>query len=123
MSARHQRQKKVPRMLAIDIDRPEGDQDLERRRELRTFLIDCRSRIAPVDVGLPRTTRRQVPGLRRGEVAEIIGVTTDWYRAFESGRPVRVSPRFVSRLAGAFGLEPAQKLKLFCLAFGELYGL
>jgi hypothetical protein len=110
-------------MLAMDIDRPEGGLDLERRRELRTFLIQCRSRIAPVDVGLPRTTRRQVPGLRRGEVAEIIGVTTDWYRAFESGRSVRVSPRFVSRLANAFQLEPAQKLKLLCLAFAEFYRL
>src|ERR1700735_3641634 len=110
-------------MLALDIDREEGELDLERRRELRTFLIECRSRIAPVDVGLPRTTRRQVPGLRRGEVAEIIGVTTDWYRAFESGRPVRVSPQFVSRLANAFRLEPAKKLQLFCLAFAEMYRL
>jgi Helix-turn-helix domain len=110
-------------MLAIDMDRPKGDVDLERRRELRTFLVECRARIAPVDIGLPRTARRQVPGLRRGEVAEIIGVTTDWYRAFESGRPVRVSTQFVSRLANAFRLEPPQKLKLFCLAFAEMYRL
>jgi hypothetical protein len=108
-------------MLAIDTDRPGGDPDFERRRELRIFLIKCRSRIAPVDIGLPRTARRQVPGLRRGEVAEIAGVTTDWYRAFESGRPVRVSPRFVSRLANALQLKPPQELELFCLAFAEMY--
>jgi hypothetical protein len=108
-------------MFAIDIDRPEGGPDFERRRELRTFLIKCRSRIAPVDIGLPPTARRQVPGLRRGEVAEIAGVTTDWYRAFESGRPVRVSPQFVSRLANALQLDLPQQLELFCLAFAEMY--
>src|ERR1700688_3648245 len=109
--------------LAYDVGPLEGDIDLERRHELRKFLVERRAGLTPMDIGLPRTLRRQVPGLRRGEVAEVIGVTTDWYRAFECGRPVRVSPQFVSRLAGAFGLEPTQKLKLFCLAFAELYGL
>jgi hypothetical protein len=110
-------------MFAYDVDRPEDDLDLERRRELRTFLLDCRARLTPADLGLPRTPRRQVPGLRRGEVAEVIGVTTDWYRAFESGRPVRVSPQFVSRLARALNLTRAQELRLFRLAFVEMYRL
>ena len=110
-------------MLAFDIDRPGRDLDLERRRELRTFLMHCRARVAPDDLGLPSTRRRRVPGLRRGEVAEVVGVTTDWYRALESGRPVRVSPQFVSRLAKAFQLTPAQELKLFRLAFVEMYRL
>ena len=110
-------------MVAYDVDRSEPDPDLERRRELRIFLREHRSRVTPVDVGLPRTGRRQVPGLRRGEVAEVIGVTTDWYRAFESGRPVRVSPQFVSRLARALNLTRAQELTLFRLAFVEMYHL
>ena len=110
-------------MLAYDIDRLEGDLDLERRRELRTFLLECRARLMPIDIGLPHTPRRQVPGLRRGEVAEVIGVTTDWYRAFESRRPVRVSPQFVSRLARVLNLSRAQELTLFRLAFVEMYRL
>jgi hypothetical protein len=110
-------------MLAYDSDRAEDDLDLARRRELRTFLLGCRARVTPVDVGLPHTSRRQVPGLRRGEVAEVIGVTTDWYRAFESGRPVRVSPQFVSRLARALNLTPANELTLFRLSFVEMYRL
>lgn len=110
-------------MLAYDVDCPEGDLDFERRRELRTFLLDRRARVTPMELGLPRTARRQVPGLRRAEVAEVIGVTTDWYRAFESGRPVRVSPQFVSRLARALNLTPAQELTLFRLAFVEMYRL
>jgi hypothetical protein len=110
-------------MLACDVDRHEDDLDLERRRKLRTFLLEHRARVTPVDIGLHVTQRRQVPGLRRGEVAEVIGVTTDWYRAFESGRPVRVSPQFVSRLAKALNLTRAQELTLFRLAFVEMYRL
>ena len=110
-------------MVAYDVDRSEPDPDLERRRELRTFLLERRGRVTPVDIGLPRTQRRQVPGLRREEVAEVIGVTTDWYRAFESGRPVRVSPQFVSRLARVLNLSRAQELTLFRLAFVEMYRL
>jgi hypothetical protein len=97
--------------------------DQERRRQLRTFLMGCRSRLAPPQVGLPYTGRRQVQGLRRGEVAELVGVTVDWYRHFESGRPVRVSPQFVARLARALRLERTQELTLFRLAFREMYRL
>jgi hypothetical protein len=85
-------------MLTFEADLLKSEPDLERRRQLRVFLIDTRSRLDPDDVGLPHTKRRRVPGLRRGEVAELIGVTVDWYRWFECGRPVRVSPQFVSRL-------------------------
>jgi hypothetical protein len=100
-----------------------SDLDLERRRELRTFLMQCRSRLDPLAVGLPFTRRRRVRGLRRGEVAELIGVTVDWYRHFESGRPVRVSPQFVARLSRALRLTPLDAMTLFGLAFPEMYSL
>jgi hypothetical protein len=95
--------------------------DAERRRELRTFLIRTRSRLEPSEVGLPCTKRRRVPGLRRGEVAELIGVTTDWYRWFECGRPVRVSLHFVSRLIAALRLSGYEALALYRLAIPEMY--
>jgi len=110
-------------MLAYEVDHLGSELDSERRRELRSFLINCRSRLAPVELGLPRTPRRRVQGLRRGEVAELIGVTVDWYRHFESGRPVRVSPQFVSRLARALRLERNQEMTLFRLSFLEMYHL
>ena len=97
--------------------------DQERRHKLRTFLMSCRSRLAPGEVGLPTTARRNVQGLRRGEVAELIGVSVEWYRYFESGRPVRVSPQFVARLARALRLEQSQQMTLFRLAFLEMYRL
>lgn len=103
------------------IDPDVADLDAERRQELRTFLMSTRSRLEPEDVGLPRTNRRRVPGLRRGEVAELIGVTVDWYRWFESGRPVRVSPQFVSRLISALRLGELEALALYRLAIPEMY--
>jgi|GEM_PF-4707965 hypothetical protein len=57
------------------LDLETSDLDEERRRELRAFLMDARSRFGPGDVGLPATKRRRVLGLRRGEVAELIGVS------------------------------------------------
>ena len=101
----------------------ESDEDRDRRTELRSFLIECRARINPVELGLPSTPRRRVQGLRRGEVAELVEVSVDWYRALESGRPVRVSPQFVSRLASALRLGPAQTMTLFRLSFPEIYRL
>jgi hypothetical protein len=56
-------------------------------------------------------------------VAELVGVTVDWYRYFESGRPVRVSPRFVSRLAKVLRLPPPLEMTLFRLSFMEMYHL
>ncbi len=93
----------------------------ERRTELKTFLTVCRSRLKPQDVGLPVTGRRRVEGLRREEIAELVGVSTDWYRWFESGRPVRVSVLFLARLSDAFRLDPIERIALFCLALPELY--
>jgi hypothetical protein len=110
-------------MLDYEADRLGSERDNERRRELRAFLTNCRSRLAPAEIGLPSTARRRVKGLRRDEVAELIGVTSDWYRFFESGRPVRVSPQFVSRLAKALRLQPRQEMTLFRLSFLEMYHL
>jgi hypothetical protein len=110
-------------MVDYDYDPLESDTDVERRRELRTYLMGCRSRLAPQELGLPATGRRRVQGLRRGEVAEMVGVTVDWYRSFESGRPVRVSPQFVSRLSRALRIPQDQQLMLFRLSLPEIYQL
>ncbi|HTV74323.1 MAG TPA: helix-turn-helix transcriptional regulator [Candidatus Acidoferrales bacterium] len=85
--------------------------------------MNCRSHIDPAELGLPQTTRRRVAGLRRGEVAELVGVTVDWYRSFESGRAVRVSLQFVARLSKALRLNAAEQFALFRLAFPEIYHL
>ena len=99
------------------------DADFERRNRLRSFLMDCRSRLMPTELGLPQTSRRRTQGLRRSEVAELIGVSLNWYSLFESGREIRVSPGFVSRLASALRLEPHEERTLFSLAIFEIYRL
>lgn len=97
------------------------DLDLARREQLRSFLMERRSRLTPAEVGLPALSRRRVPGLRRQEVAELIGSSEDWYRWFESGRPISVSPRFLSRLSDVLRLDPRDQVTLYRLAFPELY--
>jgi transcriptional regulator with XRE-family HTH domain len=97
------------------------DADRERRAELRSFLTKIRSDLRPQDVGLPSSSHRRVPGLRRQEVAELVGVSEDWYRWFESGRPISVSPRFIAGLAKALRLNPFDEVGLYRLALPELY--
>ncbi len=110
-------------MLALEVDYLHIQEDVPRRQQLREFLIKSRSRVDPAEFGLPRTARRRVAGLRRGEVAELVGVTVDWYRSFESGRAVRVSPQLVARLSRALRLSAAGQLALFRLALPEIYHL
>jgi transcriptional regulator with XRE-family HTH domain len=95
--------------------------DGERLVNLRAFLVEWRSRLRPADVGLPATERRRVVGLRREEVAELAGVSSDWYRWFESGRPIRVSTPFLAKLSQALRLNAREQRTLYHLALPELY--
>ena len=95
--------------------------DCERRLELRSFLTQMRSKLRPEEVGLPQSNHRRVPGLRRQEVAELVGVSEDWYRWFESGRPISVSPKFLARLGEALRMTPFDQVALYRLALPELY--
>lgn len=95
--------------------------DEQRRRHLRLFLMECRSRVHPDNVGLPNTRRRRTAGLRRDEVAELIGVSSDWYRRLESGRDIRFSPQIVARLARILLMTPYEEFTLFTLTVPELY--
>jgi hypothetical protein len=97
------------------------DLDEGRRARLKVFLVNCRSRLAPADVGLPQTQRRRVPGLRRDEVAELVGVSSDWYRWFESGRPIRVSVQFLAKLSRVLRLSALEQIGVYHLAFPEVY--
>lgn len=87
--------------------------------ELSTFLRDARARIRPAAAGVSGAGRRRVPGLRRAEVAELAGISDDWYRRFESGR-ARLSLPAMSRLADALRLSDAERARLFALARPEL---
>lgn len=86
-----------------------------KREELAAFLRTHRNRIAPEDVGLPRGTRRRLPGLRREEVARLSGVGVTWYTWLEQAKNIRVSAHFLHRLSIALKLDDAERKHLFVL--------
>ena len=77
-----------------------------RHAELATFLRACRAGLKPEDVGLIAPPgRRNTPGLRREEVAQISGVGVTWYTWLEQGRPITTSAHVVDAVARAFHLD------------------
>ena len=71
--------------------------------ELADFLRSRRSRIDPPPNFA--STRRRTQGLRREEVAERAGISTDWYVRLEQGRAVKPSHQTVEALARALQLN------------------
>lgn len=93
-------------------------EEAERHRVLRAFLMSRRARLRPSDVGLPETGRRRTPGLRREEVAQLAGLSTEWYTLFEMAKDTRVSQRAIGAIAAALRLTPAEHKHLQQLASG-----
>jgi hypothetical protein len=94
--------------------------DAKRRQELRAFLMSRRARLQPADVGLPDTPRRRTPGLRREEVAQLAGLSTEWYTLFEMAKDTGVSQRTIDAVSSALKLTPAEQKHLYQLATGTL---
>lgn len=85
---------------------------VRRRRDLANFLLSRRERALPSSPG----KRRRVRGLRREEVAELAGISASWYTWLEQGRPIRVSPETLLRLASALQLDRDETEQLYILA-------
>lgn len=83
---------------------------------LGDYLRSRRARIRPQDVGLPEYGRRRVPGLRREEVAQLAGVSVDYYIRLEQGRGPRPSRQVLSGLARALMLSGDERDYLFRMA-------
>ena len=88
-------------------------------KEIRDFLMSRRERLQPEDVGLPRGTRRRVPGLRREEVATLAGVSIDYYVQVERGQMNGVSDEVLAAIARALQLDDTERAHLFDLARGS----
>ncbi|NGO73430.1 helix-turn-helix domain-containing protein [Streptomyces boncukensis] len=89
------------------------------RRALGTFLRARRGRVAPEQVGIAPGRRRRVRGLRREELAQLAGISVDYYVRLEQGRANQPSPEVLDALAGALGLGPAERRHLATLAEGR----
>ena len=83
------------------------------RSELADFLKTRRARLAPADVGLKgELARRRVPGLRREELAQLAGVSVDYYTRLEQGRSRSASVDVLDALATALQLDDAERAHL-----------
>jgi len=87
-----------------------------RRDELGRFLRDRRSRVTPVDVGLPTGPNRRVMGLRREEVATLAGVGVSWYTMLENGTAVGASTETLLAIAHALRLSGDERDYLLRMA-------
>ncbi|CAM5382335.1 MULTISPECIES: helix-turn-helix transcriptional regulator [Streptomyces] len=89
------------------------------RAELADFLRRGRARLAPSDVGLTPGSRRRTPGLRREEVAQLAGMSVDYYTRLEQSRGPRPSRQMLTALARALRLTDDERDHLFHLAGEE----
>ncbi|WP_405582440.1 helix-turn-helix transcriptional regulator [Streptomyces sp. NBC_01092] len=89
------------------------------RAELADFLRRGRARLAPSDVGLAPGARRRTAGLRREEVAQLAGMSVDYYTRLEQARGPRPSRQMLTALARALRLTADERDHLFHLADEE----
>ncbi|MGK8505368.1 helix-turn-helix domain-containing protein [Nocardia asiatica] len=78
---------------------------MSNRAELAAFLRTRRGRLRPSDVGLPELGARRTPGLRRQEVAQLAGISVDYYIRVEQARGSKPSRQVLSALARALMLS------------------
>ncbi|WP_431043642.1 helix-turn-helix domain-containing protein [Streptomyces sp. P1-3] len=77
--------------------------------EINAFLTSRRAALDPDSVGLPEgVTRRRVRGLRREEVAQLAGISVDYYTRIEQGRAHAISDAVLDAVARALRLTPAE---------------
>jgi transcriptional regulator with XRE-family HTH domain len=86
------------------------------RDALAEFLRRRREALKPIDVGLPVGARRRTAGLRREEVAQLTGMSVDYYGRLEQARGPQPSPQMLRALARALRLTDDETDHLYRLA-------
>ncbi|RSO13471.1 transcriptional regulator [Streptomyces sp. WAC 06783] len=77
--------------------------------EIRAFLKARRAALDPAELGLPDgITRRRVRGLRREEVAQLAGISVDYYTRIEQGRANAISEPVLDAIERALRLTAAE---------------
>jgi transcriptional regulator with XRE-family HTH domain len=90
---------------------------MDNRDEVKAFLRSRRAKLSPEQAGLTAYNRnRRVPGLRRGEVADLAGVSVEYYARLERGDLSGVSESVLDALARALQLDEAERAHLAVLA-------
>lgn len=83
------------------------------RDQLADFLRHRRENLRPEDVSLVPGARRRVDGLRRGEVADLAGMSADYYTRLEQARGPQPSVQMLASLARALRLTRDERDHLF----------
>ena len=91
---------------------------IKSRAGLADFLQSRRARLHPEQFDFPAFQRRRTPGLRREELAQLVGVGVSWYTWLEQGRDIQVSDQVLERLASILQLNKEERRHLFLLAQG-----
>jgi transcriptional regulator with XRE-family HTH domain len=85
--------------------------------EVKAFLSSRRAKLSPEQAGLTGFHRnRRVPGLRRSEVADLAGVSVEYYAQLERGNLAGASEAVLDAIARALRLDEAEHQHLTDLA-------
>ena len=87
------------------------------KTDLRVFLTEHRALVTPAMAGLPaKGLPRRVPGLRRDEIARLLGVATDYYADLERGLlPAAPETSLQDLLSEVLALSPNDRQRLSLL--------
>ncbi|WSQ09381.1 helix-turn-helix transcriptional regulator [Streptomyces sp. NBC_01231] len=89
---------------------------MDNRAEVSAFLKSRRAKITPEQAGMPVYGQRRVPGLRRGEVAMLAGMSVEYYTRLERGNLTGVSDSVLDAVAQALRLDATERDHLHALA-------
>lgn len=82
---------------------------MDNRDAVKAFLSSRRAKLTPEQAGLAHYSRnRRVPGLRRSEVADLAGVSVEYYAQLERGDLTGVSESVLDALGRALHLDEAE---------------
>jgi transcriptional regulator with XRE-family HTH domain len=83
---------------------------------LGDYLRARRAQVRPEELGLVSGGQRRVPGLRREELAGLVGISSDYYMRLEQGRGAHPSAEVLAALARALRLDVRATEHLYLLA-------
>ncbi|TDW21836.1 helix-turn-helix transcriptional regulator [Kribbella kalugense] len=83
---------------------------MDPRSEISSFLTSRRANLTPEQAGVPLYSgKRRVPGLRREEVAQLAGVSTDYYARLERGKMAGASREVIEAIARVLQLDDDER--------------
>lgn len=88
----------------------------DQQAELASFLRTRRANLLRADFDLPDLRGGRTPGLRREEVAVLVGVSVTWYTWLEQGRKANPSRQVVDAIARELRFSDAEHAYVLALA-------